>query len=49
VAILVPFMGHLVYFPRFGMLWHEKSGNPGDDKDQEVADFYRYQPPRKKS
>jgi hypothetical protein len=31
------------------MLWHEKSGNPGDDKDQEVADFYRYQPPRKKS
>jgi hypothetical protein len=22
------FCGHLVYFPRFGMLYHEKSGNP---------------------
>jgi hypothetical protein len=20
--------GHLVYFPRFGILYHEKSGNP---------------------
>jgi hypothetical protein len=20
--------GHLVYFPRFGILWHDKSGNP---------------------
>jgi ABC-type dipeptide/oligopeptide/nickel transport system permease component len=23
------FCGHLVYFPRFGMLYQEKSGNPG--------------------
>jgi hypothetical protein len=23
------FSGHLVYFPRFGMLYREKSGNPG--------------------
>jgi hypothetical protein len=22
------FCGHLVYFPRFGILYHEKSGNP---------------------
>jgi hypothetical protein len=22
------FWGHLVYFPRFGMFHHEKSGNP---------------------
>jgi hypothetical protein len=23
--------GHLVYFPRFGILYHEKSGNPALD------------------
>jgi hypothetical protein len=23
------FCGHLVYFPRFGILYYEKSGNPG--------------------
>jgi hypothetical protein len=23
------FCGHLVYFPRLGILYHEKSGNPG--------------------
>jgi hypothetical protein len=23
------FCGHLVYFPRFGILYQEKSGNPG--------------------
>jgi hypothetical protein len=24
------FCGHLVYFPRFGILYHGKSGNPGN-------------------
>jgi hypothetical protein len=31
VSILWPFgifCGHLVYFPRFGILYQEKSGNP---------------------
>jgi hypothetical protein len=26
------FYGYLVYFSRFGMLYQEKSGNPGSDK-----------------
>jgi hypothetical protein len=25
--------GHLVYFPRFGILYHEKSGNPDPASD----------------
>jgi hypothetical protein len=32
-SILLPFgifYGYLVYFPRFGMLYQEKSGNPVD-------------------
>jgi hypothetical protein len=32
--ILWPFhiyCGHLVYFPRFGTLYQEKSGNPGSE------------------
>jgi hypothetical protein len=24
------FNGYLVYFPRFGMLYHEQSGNPAE-------------------
>jgi hypothetical protein len=28
-STLVKFCGHLVYFSRFGMLYQEKSGNPG--------------------
>jgi hypothetical protein len=34
--ILMPFgmfCGNLVYFSRFGMLYQEKSGNPGQDLD----------------
>jgi hypothetical protein len=29
VGHLVHFVGHLVHFSRFGMLYREKSGNPG--------------------
>jgi hypothetical protein len=30
--ILWPLSGYLVYFPRFGLLYREKSGNPVDDR-----------------
>jgi hypothetical protein len=35
------FNGYLVYFSRFGMLCHEKSGNPRDDQWQlQEGSFY---------
>jgi hypothetical protein len=33
------FCGHLVYFPRFGMLYLEKSGNPGFNACQPTQKF----------
>jgi hypothetical protein len=33
------FCGHLVFFPRFGILYQEKSGNPGLIK-QKIAFYY---------
>jgi hypothetical protein len=31
------FCGHLVYFPRFGILYHGKSGNPGNHSSANEA------------
>jgi hypothetical protein len=31
----------LVYFPRFGMLYQDKSGTPGQDWPCQEADFFR--------
>jgi hypothetical protein len=34
------FSGLLVYFPRFGRLYHEKSGNPVVHVNERVRDTY---------
>jgi hypothetical protein len=41
--------GHFVYFPRFGILYHERSGNPELDHASNISNTNAREPVQKSS